>query len=133
MDMTEGRIMPQLIRFAILAAIFAHPLIALLIAESDPEIIRVGVIALRVMALFLPALYLLCIYRASLQSMGDALTPMLSGFAELALRIACVAALPPFIGVVAAYLADSLGWVAAMLLLMTVYSHQKSRPSRQAI
>ena len=111
---------------AVLAAAFAHPLIALLVAESNTEVVRVGVTALRITALFLPALYLLCLYRASLQSMGDALMPMLSGFAELALRIACVVVLPPFIGAAAAYFADSLGWVAAMILLMATYYRRKT-------
>ena len=114
---------------ATVAAVFAHPLIALLVAESNAEVVRVGVIALRLTALFLPSLYLLCLYRASLQSMGDALVPMLSGFAEMALRIACVVALPPFIGASAAYFADGLGWVAAMILLMAAYYRRKSTRS----
>lgn len=116
---------------AAVAAIFAHPLIALLVTESNPEVIQTGVVALRVTALFLPALYLLCLYRASLQSMGDALTPMLSGFAELTMRIVTVLALPAFIGQNAAYIADGLGWVAAAVLLMAVYYRKKHAVSIQ--
>lgn len=113
------------------AAIFAHPLIALLVTESNPEVVQNGVVALRVTALLLPALYLLCLYRASLQSMGDALTPMLSGFAELTMRIVTVLALPAFIGQNAAFIADGLGWVAAAVLLMSVYYCKKHAVSIQ--
>ena len=112
---------------AILAAVFANPLITLLVGSSSPEVVQYGIIALRLTALFLPFLYLLCLYRASLQSMGDALTPMLSGFAELIMRLLSVLLLPPFIGHAAAYMADGLGWVAAAILLMTVYFQTQKR------
>ena len=105
----------------ICTAVFARPLIALLVTEGNAEVVQVGVEALRVTSLLLPSLYLLCLYRATLQSMGDAVTPTLSGFTELALRILCVSLLPSLIGRSAAYLADGLGWVAAMILLMGVY------------
>ena len=116
---------------AILAAVFANPLITLLIGSASPEVVQYGVTALRLTALFLPFLYLLCLYRASLQSMGDALTPMLSGFAELIMRLLSVLLLPPFIGHVAAYMADDLGWVAAAILLMTVYYQTQKRLMNQ--
>lgn len=116
---------------AALAAVFARPLIALLITESNPEVIRIGVTALRTIALFLPALYLLCLYRASLQSMGDSITPMLSGFAELAMRLLCVLTLANPLGRTAAYIADGTGWVAAMILLMSVYYSRKKHSKSQ--
>lgn len=116
---------------AMIEAIFARPLITLLVGDSSAEVIRFGVTALRLTALFLPFLYLLCLYRASLQSMGDALTPMLSGFAEMIMRLLSVLLLPPFIGHAAAYMADGLGWVAAAILLMTVYFQTQKRLMNQ--
>lgn len=107
---------------AAFAAIFARPLIAFLVADTNAEVLHTGVFALRMMALFLPALYMLCIYRASLQSTGDSITPMLSGFTELTARLLTVILLPALIGSGAACIADGLGWVAAAALLMSVYS-----------
>lgn len=109
------------------AAVFARPLIVLLVGEADPEVIRCGMIALRTAGAFLPALYMLCLYRASLQSMGDSLTPVLSGFTEFAMRLFSVLVLAAVIGRVAAYIAEGLGCVAAMILLMSVYYRRKRK------
>lgn len=110
-----------------LAALFARPMIILLVG-SDAEVVRCGVIALRTTALFLPAMYMLCIYRASLQSTGDSITPMLSGFTELAMRLISVLLLTRLIGKTAAYIAEGTGWIAAMILLMSVYYYRKKHP-----
>lgn len=116
---------------ALLAAAFARPLIALLVADAGEEVLASGIAALRFTALFLPALYLLYIYRAALQGMGDALTPTLSGFTELALRVASVLLLPALIGRGAAYVADGLGWLFAAALLVGVYL-VRDRRARQS-
>lgn len=110
-----------------LAAVCAWPLISLLVENTNEEALRTGIFALRMMALFLPALYMLCIYRASLQSAGDSITPMLSGFMELAARLLTVVALPALIGSNAACIADGLGWVTAAALLMVVYCRRQRK------
>jgi len=106
---------------AILTAIFAPQLIGFITGESDGEALRLGVYALRCTSLFLPALYILCLYRAALQGMGDSVTPMLSGFAEMAMRLICVLLLPGAIGYTAACIADGTGWFAAALLIVGRY------------
>lgn len=76
---------------------------------------------LRVMLCALPALYLLYVYRSALQGMGDTLTPMLSGIAELAMRVGAAMILPKFMGQDGIYLAESAAWVGAAVLLIVVY------------
>lgn len=115
---------------AILAAIFAPQLIGFITGTSDPEALRLGVYALRCTALFLPALYMLCLYRAALQGMGDAVTPMLSGFAEMAIRLICVLLLPGCIGYTAACIADGTGWLAAAGLIMVRYFYADRKATR---
>lgn len=106
-------------------AAFAKPLISLLIAQSNPAALQSGVIALRIASVLLPALYLLCLYRASVQSMGDSIMPVMCGFTEMAMRLICVLILPPFIGRYAAYIADGAGWIGGAALMMTTYYHRK--------
>ncbi len=112
------------------AFLLAGPLVWLFVAQAEAEVLRVGVEALRVTALFLPVLYLLYLYRAALQGMGDTVTPMLSGFAELLLRIACVLLLPPLLGRWGVYTADAVGWVGAAALLTAVYHARKAKAGR---
>ena len=103
------------------AWVLAPHLIALITGYGDQEALRMGTFALRCTALFLPALYLLCMYRAALQGMGDSVTPMLSGFTELALRVVCVLFLPPYISYGAACIAEGVGWLGAAVLLIVRY------------
>ena len=49
---------------------------------------------LAVLAVFLPILYLLNIYRSALQGLGDTITPFLSGMMELAMRLAVKGMMP---------------------------------------
>ncbi len=99
-------------------------LIGLLISgapEELAEILRFGGNSLLAMALFLPMLYLLCIYRAGLQGMGNTVYPTLSGFVELLLRLAAVTLLSEHLGKWAVYLASPIGWLGAFLLLFLAY------------
>ena len=76
---------------------------------------------LRLMAAFLPILYLLHIYRSALQGMGNALTPMLSGLAELVMRTGAALLLPALIGYSGVFWAEILAWIGADLLLIPSY------------
>lgn len=99
-------------------------LIGLLVTGSEADmaaILESGSQSLLAMALFLPALYLLFVYRAGIQGMGNALIPTLSGFTELAVRIAAVLTLPALIGVWGIHFAMPLGWAAAWVLLNLSY------------
>ena len=70
------------------------------------------------MAAGLPMLYLLFIYRSTLQGLGDTVIPMISGFVELGMRVGCALLLPLFLGVWGIYTAEIAAWIGAGLLLI---------------
>ena len=104
-----------------LVCLFAEPMIRFFAPDGTIEAITYGVEALRVMAIFLPGLYLLCEYRAAIQGMGNSVIPMWSGFLELAMRIGCTLLLPQWIGQKALYFTDGAAWAATMAMLMFSY------------
>jgi len=77
--------------------------------------------ALRVLAIFLPGLYLLCEFRAAIQGMGNVVYPMLSGFSELTMRILASLLLPLLVGRRGLYYVDAAAWIPTMLLMMIGY------------
>lgn len=101
---------------------FSAPfLIRLIVGPAETEMLSIGVCALRWSIWFLPALHLLFIFRPAIQGMGSSVTPLLSGFAELAMRLFSVFVLASCMGYTSAYIADGLGWVLASLLLAARY------------
>ena len=76
---------------------------------------------LRIMSACLPILYMLYVYRSALQGMGNTLMPMVSGFVELAMRVAAVVALTAWIGESGAYIAEVAAWTGAAVLLGAGY------------
>ncbi len=74
-----------------------------------------------VMAAFLPVLYLLHIYRSSLQGLGDTVMPMVSGGAELVMRILTILILPRLIGTEGLFWAEVLAWAGADVVLVLSY------------
>jgi len=96
-----------------------------LLIDGDPEqlaaVLDIGTRQLMLMTLGLPFLYLLFLYRAALQGLGNTFIPMLSGFVELALRIVSVLVLTRFIGDWGVLLSDPIAWPFAMALLIVSY------------
>ena len=66
-------------------------------------------------------LYLLFVYRSTLQGLGDTVIPMFSGFVELAMRIGCITILPLFLGEWGVYIAEISAWIGAGAFLMWGY------------
>ena len=69
----------------------------------------------------LSVLYLLHLYRSALQGMGDTVIPMLSGIAELTMRIGCALLLPIWLGQYGIYFAEIAAWAGAVVILVTFY------------
>ena len=82
---------------------------------------------LAVMSLGLFMLYLLFVYRSTLQGLGDTIIPMVSGIVELAMRIGCVLLLPLLIGEWGVYIAEISAWIGAAILLIWGYYHRMRR------
>ena len=122
----NGLIMAAVSAILIMAIsfLFGRGILSLLI-DGDPEqvsaVLDVGVRQLNLMTAGLPLLYLLFLYRATLQGLGNTIIPMLSGFAELAARIISVVLLTSVLGVWGIHLADPLGWPFAAVLVIVSY------------
>ena len=100
---------------------FGKPLLSLFIREEagvSDQVMHFGYDFLRIMAAGLPMLYLLFIYRTTLQGLGDTVVPMVSGFVELALRIGSALLLPAIIGYWGVYLAEIAAWIGAGVFLI---------------
>ena len=117
---------------------FGKPLLSLFIREEagvSEQVMAFGYDFLRVMAAGLPMLYLLFIYRSTLQGLGDTVVPMISGFVELALRVGSALLLPMAIGYWGVYLAEIAAWVGAgIFLIIGCYRRLRlidSNPSRE--
>lgn len=107
--------------------LLAEPMIRFFVPDGSGEVIRVGILALRIQAVFLWSLYLLCEFRASIQGMGNVLIPTLSGFLELVLRIVCALGLPLLIGKEGLYFTDIAAWVPTMTMLIISYYRLKKK------
>ena len=105
--------------------LFGRPIIASFISGDDAEAVQksigIGCEFLYIMSGSLPILYLLYVYRAALQGMGDTFMPMLSGFAELVMRTAAALILPGIIGYTGVFWAEVLAWFGADLILIPAY------------
>ena len=119
-SVTFGFISSALI--GIVVALLASPLIRFLLTDAPEETIRIGSEYLRIMWIFLPSMYLMCEFRASIQGMGNAIYPMLSGFSELAMRVAAVLLLPRLLGQEGLYFVDASAWVPTMILMIIGYT-----------
>ena len=96
-------------------------------AEARTQVLDVAEIYLRYMLAALFILYLLYVYRSALQGMGDTLTPMLSGAAELGMRVATALILPTLMGQGGIYFVEPAAWLGAEVLLMITYYRKVAR------
>lgn len=73
------------------------------------------------MAVPLPVLYLLYVYRSALMGLGDTVVPMASGFVEMAMRLGVALLLPLALGQEGIYYAEPAAWTGAAVLLAAAY------------
>jgi Na+-driven multidrug efflux pump len=90
-------------------------------AYQISAVLDIGMLQLTILTLGLPVVYMLFLYRATLEGLGKSFISMLSGFAELLARIAAVLLLTPIAGEWGILLSDPLGWISAVVLLMIAY------------
>ena len=105
----------------LILVLFGPPLLSLFIREEpgiSEQVMAYGYDFLIIMALGLPMLYLLFVYRTTLQGLGDTMVPMASGFVELALRIGSALLLPMVIGYWGVCLAEIAAWIGAGVFLI---------------
>ncbi len=100
---------------------FGKPILSLFIrdeADIVEQVLAIGYDFLRIMAAGLPMLYLLFVYRSTLQGLGDTVVPMASGFVELVLRVGSALLLPMAMGYWGIYLAEIAAWIGAGIFLI---------------
>ena len=85
---------------------------------------------LSLMSMCLPILYILYVYRSSLQGSGDTLTPMLSGVIEFVMRVSAAIWLSKKIGYSGVFYAEVLAWAGADLILVSMWYVRSWRMSR---
>lgn len=108
---------------AALLAVFAKPIMKMFIDISTPlglETLDIAVKYLYIQCATLFFLYLLYIYRSALQGMGDTFIPMVSGIAELFMRVG-VALFLPLVFADGIFFAESAAWFGAAVLLCGSY------------
>ena len=109
---------------AALMIVFGRQLLALFI-QDEPELVeQVLAYAYRfliIMSIGLPALYILFAYRSALQGLGNTVVPMISGFLELACRIAAILLLPRLLGETGVFIAEIAAWIGAGAYLGVEY------------
>lgn len=101
--------------------LLARQLISVFLPDAGGEALKIGIDQLRIEAAFLFLLHLLCLYRAAIQGMGNSVIPMLSGFIELAARLAAAFALPALFGREGLYFTDAVAWFSAAVMLCACY------------
>ncbi len=103
---------------------FGKPLLSLFM-EDDPaivsQVLTIGYRFLVVMSAGLWTLYILFVYRSTLQGLGDTVIPMVSGLVELGMRIGSALLLPRLMGEWGVYIAEITAWAGAAALLVWGY------------
>ena len=104
--------------------LFGRQIVSLFIDAGEANAagaIDIAVEYLWLMSAFLPVLYVLHVYRSTLQGMGDTVMPMVSGLAEFVMRTGAALLLPGLIGYPGVFWAEVLAWVGADLILVPSY------------
>lgn len=100
-------------------------------AEANAaEATRIACEFLYVMSAFLPVLYVLHVIRSTLQGMGNAIMPMVSGLAEFVMRTGAALLLPALIGYWGVFYAEVLAWAGADVILIASFFVSYSRLRR---
>ncbi len=114
--------------------LFGREITMLFISREDPALAAAaGETAyqyLTVMALCLPMLYLLYVYRSALQGMGNTRIPLLSGVVEFAIRVGGAAIIGITLWQRGLFYAEVSAWAGAALLLAAAYYYHASRLGR---
>ena len=114
----------SLVTSCIIAAImliFGRWIVGCFLSGTPQEVAEATQIAygyLATMSLSLPVLYVLHVYRASLQGLGNTVLPMVSGIGEFIMRTGAALLLPLILGQTGIYYAEVLAWLGADLILI---------------
>lgn len=109
---------------AVVMLLFGKMIISGFVPENGEEAVQtisIGYRYLAIMCVCLPILYILYVFRSSLQGMGQTVLPMVSGISELIMRTSAVLILSKYVGETGIFLAEVLAWAGADVVLITSY------------
>ncbi len=115
-------------------AVFRRPILSLFVdagTADGTEVMAFGAEYLLVMCLFLPVLYLLHIFRAGVQALGNTTVPLLSGIVEFLMRVGTVLIFPALLGYRSIFYAEVIAWCGAAALLCICYLLQLRKLPKQ--
>ncbi len=112
------------ILLGLLAILLPRQLAAFMLNGDDT--ITLASSFLRTSGIFIIILNLLFVFRSAVQGMGYPFIPMLSGFAEMILRIPVIIMLLPGLELRAAAFADAFAWAGALILNFIAYLYYYS-------
>lgn len=104
--------------------VFRYPLLQFFLDVREPggiEALEIAVRYLLIMIAFLIILYLIHVYRNTLQAMEVSSWSMLSGFAEAVCRVFMAKVVINWMGSDALFVTEPLAWLAALLSVMLPY------------
>ncbi len=99
-------------------------ILSLFINGTPEEVTQTLTVAYRylfIMSMFLPILYGLHIYKASLVGLGNSAIPMFSGVAELIMRVGASFIIPIYFGEMNLFFAEPVAWLGALVVLYLGY------------
>ena len=100
---------------------FGVNIISLFMTEPDPEVLRLGMIYINVTVIFFIFLCSLMIFRNILQGMGDVISPLISGVAELVARVTFAFLFGHYFGFLGVCTSGPAAWISAALVLYISY------------
>lgn len=100
-------------------------------ANDIAATVNIGYRYLTFMCICLPVLYLLYIFRSSLQGLENTFFPMVSAFAELIMRVSSVLILSRLIGEDGIFIAEVAAWCGALVVLIISYFHVLRKVERE--
>ena len=104
--------------------IFGKVILSLFISGTPEEVAQTLYVAyyyVALMSIGLSILYVLHVTRSAIQGMGNTVMPMVSGIAELAVRMTCAVVLPMLLGDMGILYSEVLAWVGAVCVLIPSY------------
>ncbi|MGI5888817.1 MAG: MATE family efflux transporter [Oscillospiraceae bacterium] len=105
----------------IIVYVFAHPLIALMIGDADPEIYRLGIYHLRKIAMILPVSALMYIYESYMRGLGEMNLVFGATLFGMVLRTVVSFLVIPNLGFPSVWWCEMLGDLGEALAIIIVY------------
>ena len=93
-------------------------LVKLITATTEPEVIKTASLYLKFDTAFYFIPTIICLFRNSMQGLGDSVTPVFSSFLELICKIAAAFILAPALGYWGIIVTEPIAWIVMVIPLI---------------